>query len=525
MEANTPQDYIYILALENGKYYVGRTKNVENRYNEHLNGDGSEWTKKYKPTTILKTIICESNFDEDKYVLEHMLKFGVNNVRGGIYSTINLTDEQNRHIDTSFRGAKDLCFKCGKEGHFAKNCTYSKDNVRNTNNNDFDKKSKYIEPIFNNCNDEMLYNELIKWRRIIATKSNLPLHYILTNKVLVEIVIAKPVNDDELINVKGIGQKKLEDYGEDIINIVNSNTNKQPTTNADKNPKNIEPIFNNRDDEVLYNKLTQWRGIISTKIHLPLHSILTNKVLVEIVTTKPVNDDELINVKGIGQKKLEDYGEDIINIVNGNNNKQPATNADKNIEPIFNNRDDEVLYNKLTQWRGIISTKIHLPLHYILTNKVLVEIVTTKPVNLQQLINVKGIGQKKLEDYGEDIINIVNSNNNKPPTKNADENPKNTEPIFNNSNDELLYNKLIQWRGIISTKSHLPLHYILTNEVLVEIATTKPVNLQQLINIKGIGQKKLEDYGEDIVTIVNNHINPRKRDLPNPDNNSGCIIS
>ncbi len=40
--------YIYVLKLENNKYYIGKTDNPEIRLNSHFNFNGSEWTKKYK---------------------------------------------------------------------------------------------------------------------------------------------------------------------------------------------------------------------------------------------------------------------------------------------------------------------------------------------------------------------------------------------------------------------------------------------------------------------------------------------
>ena len=45
---------IYILKLNNNKYYVGKTnRTVNDRYQEHLDGNGSIWTKKYKPQSII----------------------------------------------------------------------------------------------------------------------------------------------------------------------------------------------------------------------------------------------------------------------------------------------------------------------------------------------------------------------------------------------------------------------------------------------------------------------------------------
>ena len=41
--------FIYVLELENKKYYIGKTTNPIYRLGKHFNNSGSEWTKKYKP--------------------------------------------------------------------------------------------------------------------------------------------------------------------------------------------------------------------------------------------------------------------------------------------------------------------------------------------------------------------------------------------------------------------------------------------------------------------------------------------
>ena len=82
--------YIYILQLEKGKYYVGKTKNPYFRFENHFYSSGSEWTKLYKPIRILELIADCDDYDEDKYTLIYMDKYGIDNVRGGSFTTIEL---------------------------------------------------------------------------------------------------------------------------------------------------------------------------------------------------------------------------------------------------------------------------------------------------------------------------------------------------------------------------------------------------------------------------------------------------
>jgi predicted GIY-YIG superfamily endonuclease len=81
------EKHIYILRLEEGKYYIGKSENPIKRYEAHLAGTGSSWTKKYPPIELINVIENSSAFDEDKYTKEYMATYGIDNVRGGSYVT------------------------------------------------------------------------------------------------------------------------------------------------------------------------------------------------------------------------------------------------------------------------------------------------------------------------------------------------------------------------------------------------------------------------------------------------------
>jgi hypothetical protein len=118
---------IYILKLENNKYYIGKTDNLEKRKKAHMNGTACSWTKKYKLLSVEKIIQDASPFDEDKYTIEYMNKYGIDNVRGGIYVSEVLDEFQIYTIKKSIWGANDCCTQCGRKGHFIKNCKAIKD--------------------------------------------------------------------------------------------------------------------------------------------------------------------------------------------------------------------------------------------------------------------------------------------------------------------------------------------------------------------------------------------------------------
>ena len=113
---------IYVLKLEKGKYYVGKTNNPRFRLENHFNSNGSQWTKKYKPLKIIEIKPDCDDYDEDKYTKIYMDKYGIENVRGGSFVSIKLDETTVNYLTHMSNGTNDKCFRCGRPGHFDANC-------------------------------------------------------------------------------------------------------------------------------------------------------------------------------------------------------------------------------------------------------------------------------------------------------------------------------------------------------------------------------------------------------------------
>ena len=55
----------------------------------------------------------------------------------------------------------------------------------------------------------------------VAREQNMPAYVIFQDATLREIALAKPVTIDELKQISGIGDKRLSQWGDDIIRLVN----------------------------------------------------------------------------------------------------------------------------------------------------------------------------------------------------------------------------------------------------------------------------------------------------------------
>src|SRR5690606_38131479 len=80
-------------------------------------------TKLYPPIGINKIIPNCDSFDEDKYTLKLMAKYGIDNVRGGSFCSVQLDTPTIRSIEHMLEGATNKCFQCGSSDQFIKNCT------------------------------------------------------------------------------------------------------------------------------------------------------------------------------------------------------------------------------------------------------------------------------------------------------------------------------------------------------------------------------------------------------------------
>lgn len=122
MSAAAGTTNLYVLRLQGGRYYVGTSANIQTRFQQHMNGQGSAWTRKWKPITIEKTALGVSPFEEDKVTKEYMAKYGIEKVRGGTYVSETLPEAQEEALKQEIWSAQGACTRCGRKGHFVKDC-------------------------------------------------------------------------------------------------------------------------------------------------------------------------------------------------------------------------------------------------------------------------------------------------------------------------------------------------------------------------------------------------------------------
>lgn len=95
----------------------------------------------------------------------------------------------------------------------------------------------------------------------------------------------------------------------------------------------------------IIQKLKEWRSKKSKEENVELFIILHNKTIETIAEVLPTNEEEFKAIKGLGGKKYEKYGKEIISIVNECLGVTPPEIEDKNQEKIYSVSDFLELIN------------------------------------------------------------------------------------------------------------------------------------------------------------------------------------
>lgn len=169
-----------------------------------------------------------------------------------------------------------------------------------------------------------LFEILKELRKEIAHENNVPPYVIFGDITLKEMSVKYPVYKESMLNITGVGELKYSKYGELFENTIRKYS-------EDNNIKisgegTLEIITSNNDndlkleiktDDKLYNLLFEARKKWAEKEKNAYpQSIMHMNILKEISGRYPVSIEELKDISGFGPKKIEAYGDEIIEIVN-----------------------------------------------------------------------------------------------------------------------------------------------------------------------------------------------------------------
>ena len=122
--------FIYILRCLGDKYYIGYTNTPNFSIENH---DYNEWTRTYKPVEIIEIFDNCDRYDENKYTIKYMDKYGIDNVRGGSWKDFNLSLHDINTLNKMINGKKE--FRSNNQYSYSyNNPSYTGNTNQQTNN-------------------------------------------------------------------------------------------------------------------------------------------------------------------------------------------------------------------------------------------------------------------------------------------------------------------------------------------------------------------------------------------------------
>jgi hypothetical protein len=116
---------VYVLRLSGCHFYVGQTTNINNRLQEHREGRGCSWTRKY-PVLSVDVFTAPDNTSLEQLELittiEQMKKRGIHRVRGSCFSQPEFSNKDVVFAQRLICTTSNWCFNCGKQGHVQGGC-------------------------------------------------------------------------------------------------------------------------------------------------------------------------------------------------------------------------------------------------------------------------------------------------------------------------------------------------------------------------------------------------------------------
>ncbi|ATD55331.1 DNA helicase RecQ [Clostridium chauvoei] len=175
-------------------------------------------------------------------------------------------------------------------------------------------------------------------------------------------------------------------------------------------------------------------------------------------------------------------------------------------------KDTNKLFEILKVLRLNISRKENLPPYIIFGDGTLREMSIKYPIQKEDMLKISGVGEGKYNKYGiyfrEEIEKYVKENNIDIDKNNNVESDLSDFP-FEVVTDKGLLEELLNLRDKFAKKEGVPRQKILAKNSLKEISGRYPMNIEELKDIGGVGSKKIELYGDEIIEKVKTYVSEK----------------
>jgi ATP-dependent DNA helicase RecQ len=231
-----------------------------------------------------------------------------------------------------------------------------------------------------NYNSE-LFDELKQLRTELASEQGVPPYVVFGDKSLQEMATLFPISDEDFINISGVGVQKLKTYGDDFLKVIN---NFVMVHNITDNMENKNQLISSELSSASYGEMfdteegTTYKNYASDYIPSQQIDDTVDRDFNNNKTHKKIRATKKKTRKGIKKAKSS---------------------------VLVKNQD---LYDNLKSLRTRIANSKNSQPYLVFQDSALIEMANKKPKNHTQFLDIKGVGEKKLSEYGADFLREIN---------------------------------------------------------------------------------------------------------------------
>ena len=169
-----------------------------------------------------------------------------------------------------------------------------------------------------------LFASILELRDGIAWESNRAPYMVFEERTAREVATYRPSSETALLEVWGMGRKRVQWFGERMLDLVREWGRANP--DAAPPPARPAPASRKRSvtvgpgpevpfDDPLFQRLREWRRERATRDGIPAYTLFTDRSARELAVQRPADRAALADVWGFGDARIAQIGDELLDLL------------------------------------------------------------------------------------------------------------------------------------------------------------------------------------------------------------------
>ena len=198
------------------------------------------------------------------------------------------------------------------------------------------------------------------------------------------------------------GALRMTDAARPILRGEQSIELRLDTVQQARTAPQARPQIDEEDADLLAALKSKRRSLAEAQ-GVPAYVVFPDRTLIEMAEKRPTTLDQMMGINGVGVKKLESYGAAFLAVITGTA-PEPQHPARRKLT----GRDAGAIFDRLTEIQTDLSRGPGGTGKYLsVTHSTLRHIAEKRPSTLSELAQITGMGDQKVERFGEAFLQVL----------------------------------------------------------------------------------------------------------------------